>query len=160
MAPNNSYSLSDPDGCASALYTIGRRITTAIEKACAAAGLHSRQYELLLTVCNWPHPNPPSMKDIARSLGVRHNSAVELTDRAEQRGTVQRIAGSADRRQVFVAITDNGRRALRVVAETSARDLAAILPELHNATETFATHQNLGDSDHREHADKYSVAAV
>jgi DNA-binding MarR family transcriptional regulator len=56
----------------------------------AAAGLTPAQYQLLLAVRGHPDPRGPTIGDVARYLFLRHHSAVELIDRAQATGLLDR----------------------------------------------------------------------
>ena len=50
-----------------------------------------------------------SISYVAERMMVRHNSAVELVDRAEQAGLVRREADASDHRRSLVELTRAGR---------------------------------------------------
>src|SRR4051812_42497761 len=65
-----------------------------------AAGLTAQQHQLLLTIRGHNGSRGPTMGDAADALLLRHHSAVELVDRADQSGLVRRVADADDRRVV------------------------------------------------------------
>jgi DNA-binding MarR family transcriptional regulator len=103
------------------------------ERAARAAGVEPQQHQLLLAVKGMPDGVSPTIGEIASRLQVVHHSAVELVDRLEDQGLVQRRRNSEDRRQVFLPRTPKGERILRDLSVHHRRELAASGPELSNA---------------------------
>jgi DNA-binding MarR family transcriptional regulator len=87
-----------------------------------AAGLTPTQHQLLLAVRG--HDGDPTIGDVAEHLLLRHHSAVELVDRAEQAGLVRRRTDPDDRRVVHLELTSTGEQRLAALS-------AAHLAELH-----------------------------
>lgn len=91
-----------------------RRILRATEsnaRAIArASGLTNAQMLVLHTLSDSGQEMP---KDIARRLGVSQATVTALVDRMEARGLVRRARREADRRMVWVILTDKGRQVLR-----------------------------------------------
>src|SRR5689334_14915955 len=79
-----------------------RRFLRWSEEQAAAAGLTPQQHQLLLAIRG--SATPPSVGDVADLLLLRHHSAVELVDRAEQAGLVIRGSDPVDRRLVRLAV--------------------------------------------------------
>ena len=63
-------------------------------------------------------------------MQIRHNTAVELVDRLEERGLVVRRRGKADRRKVYVDLTDEGEAVLSELSLHHMDELKLIGPEL------------------------------
>ncbi len=80
-----------------------------------------------------PQGVAPSIGEIASRLQIVHHSAVELVDRLEEEGLVQRRRNPDDRRQVFLSLTQKGERVLRELSVHHRRELAASGPELSSA---------------------------
>jgi DNA-binding MarR family transcriptional regulator len=53
---------------------------------------------------------------LADRLFIQHHSAVELVNRLEKNGFVVRRPGPEDRREVWIQLTEKGRKALRKLA--------------------------------------------
>jgi DNA-binding MarR family transcriptional regulator len=85
-----------------------RRFVSFSEAASEAAGISAQQYQLLQVVATVPEGQESSISYIAERMVVRHNSAVELVDRAEKAGLVQRIADPNDHRRSLVETTSRG----------------------------------------------------
>src|SRR5215469_7501408 len=73
-----------------------RRFVSFSEAACEAAGVSAQQYQLLQVVATVPQEKECSISYVAERMVVRHNTAVELVDRAEKAGLVQRITDESD----------------------------------------------------------------
>jgi DNA-binding MarR family transcriptional regulator len=100
------------------------------ERAARDAGIEPQQHQLLLAVKGMPSDVAPSIGEIASRLQIVHHSAVELVDRLEEQGLVQRRRNPDDRRQVFLSLTQKGERVLRDLSVHHRRELAASGPEL------------------------------
>jgi DNA-binding MarR family transcriptional regulator len=85
-----------------------RRFVSFSEAACEAAGVSAQQYQLLQVVATVPPDKESSISYIAERMVVRHNTAVELVDRAEAAGMVQRVADPNDHRRSLVETTPRG----------------------------------------------------
>ena len=74
---------------------------------CAAqeAGLHPEQHQLLLQLAAAPKGVGVTIAYAAERLGLKHNSAVELVDRAESEGAVARTEDAADKRRAVLQVT-------------------------------------------------------
>jgi DNA-binding MarR family transcriptional regulator len=85
-----------------------RRFVSFSEAACEAAGVSAQQYQLLQVVATVPQEKECSISYVAERMVVRHNTAVELVDRAEKAGLVQRITDESDHRRSLVETTPRG----------------------------------------------------
>ncbi len=94
-----------------------RQFVQTLDSISRDAGVEPRQYELLLLVSHWERNRPPTVRDISRSLGIRHNTTVELIDRTAGKGMVERVRDAGDRRQVFLKVTSEGQRMLHTIWE-------------------------------------------
>jgi DNA-binding MarR family transcriptional regulator len=98
-----------------------------------AAGLTHVQHQLLVAVKGHPGPEPPSVRELAEYLLLRHHSTVELVDRAEAAGIVRRVPDARDGRLVRVRLTPRGERVLNELTPAHLVELhalAAVLDEL------------------------------
>ena len=82
------------------------------EQAAEAAGITAQHYQLLQILSLDEESAGLSITHIAQRMVLRHNSAVELVDRAERAGLVQRIQDDLDHRRALVVLTPRGRRLL------------------------------------------------
>ena len=98
-----------------------------------AAGLTHVQHQLLVAVKGHPGPEPPTVRELAEYLLLRHHSTVELVDRAEAAGIVRRVPDARDGRLVRVRLTPRGERVLNELTPAHLVELhalAAVLDEL------------------------------
>jgi DNA-binding MarR family transcriptional regulator len=114
-----------------------RRFTRWSEQQARSVGLTHAQHQLLLVVRGHRDPSgrptPPTVGDVADHLMLRHHSAVELIDRAEAAGHVQRIGDDDDGRVVRVVLTDVGERRIERLSELhldELRELAQLFAHL------------------------------
>jgi len=97
------------------------------------AGISAQQYQLLQVVMAVPEDQQCSISYIAGRMVLRHNSAVELVDRAERAGLVRRIADETDHRRSLVESTDKGSRLLETLVEAHLRQIEEEGPEMLRA---------------------------
>jgi DNA-binding MarR family transcriptional regulator len=104
-----------------------------------AAGLTHVQHQLLVAVKGHPGSDPPSVRELAGYLLLRHHSTVELVDRAEAAGIVRRVPDASDGRLVRVRLTPRGERVLTELTPAHLVELhalAAVLDELVDGART------------------------
>jgi DNA-binding MarR family transcriptional regulator len=109
-----------------------RRFQRWSEDQAKAAGLTHVQHQLLVAIKGHSGDKPPTVGDLADYLLLRPHSAVELVDRAEAAGLVERRPDGRDGRVVRVALTVGGEEILqRLTRAHLARlhELAAVLDE-------------------------------
>lgn len=94
----------------------------------AAHGLTASQHQLLLAVRGHRDPAGPTVNDIAEYLFVRHNTAVELINRTQELGVLERVRDPEDQRAVRLRLTAQGRRLLRALARSHVEELARLAP--------------------------------
>ena len=94
------------------------------------AGLTPAQHQLLLAVKGHPGGQPPAVGDIADYLLLRHHSAVELIDRAEAAGLVQRRPDQGDGRVIRVRLTPDGEERLSRLSAAHLNELRRLAPVL------------------------------
>lgn len=122
-----------------------RRFLQFSEKAALAAGLHPQQHQLLLQVAAAPDNAGVTIAYAAERLGLRHNSAVELVDRAVREGLLLRTADADDQRRVLLRVTHKGERLLSRLSADHALELK-MAPRLAEALERIRTYA-LGNAD-------------
>ena len=109
-----------------------RRFQRWSEDQAQAAGLTHVQHQLLVAVKGHPGGEPPAVGDLAGYLLLRPHSTVELVDRAELAGLVQRTRDPADGRVVRVRLTPEGDQILQQLTRAHLErlhELAAVLDE-------------------------------
>jgi DNA-binding MarR family transcriptional regulator len=122
------------------------------EEAARSLGLEPQQHQLLLAVKGFDgEGHGPTIGYLAERLQVRHHSAVELVDRLEARGMVQRHAAEHDRRQVVVALSDSGERILRDLSAHHIAEILHIGPGLVAALQQVIESESNARAGRREH---------
>jgi DNA-binding MarR family transcriptional regulator len=92
-----------------------RRFLRWSEDRAQEAGLTPALHQLLLVVRGHPDPAGPTIAQVAEALQMRHHSAVELTQRAQATGLLDRERDNADHRRVHLTLTDHGARQLEAL---------------------------------------------
>lgn len=87
-----------------------------------------------------PESVKPTIREIASRLFIQHHSAVELVNRLEITGAIARVAGVADKREVWIRLTPAGRGILRRLALAHRTDLESSGPELARALQSVLRH--------------------
>jgi DNA-binding MarR family transcriptional regulator len=119
-----------------------RRFQRWSEDQAQAAGLTHVQHQLLVAVKGHPGGDPPTVGDLAGYLLLRPHSTVELIDRAEAAGLVQRTRDADDGRVVRVRLTAQGDQILRKLTRAHLErlhELAAVLDEFVTRHENGGT---------------------
>ncbi len=107
-----------------------RRFLHFSEAAARAAGLEPQQHQLLLQLAGVPADTATTIAYAAERLGLKHNSEVELVDRCEREGLLDRTVDPADKRRAILRITRKGGRVLARLAIDHARELNELAPRL------------------------------
>jgi DNA-binding MarR family transcriptional regulator len=110
-----------------------RRFLSESDHAARRIGLEPQQYLLLLMLRGLPDGIAPSVRVLAERLGLKHNSTVELINRMEARGYVQRSRNPRDGRQVLILIASPGQKLLERVAGQRINDVRSRGAELVDA---------------------------
>ncbi|MEO6829506.1 MAG: helix-turn-helix domain-containing protein [Acidobacteriaceae bacterium] len=110
-----------------------RKFLLASENAAHQAGLHPQQHQLLLAVAGAAPNSSPSIAYAAESLGLKHNTVVELVDRCEKEGLLQRAADPEDGRRVCLRISRHGQTVLNQLSHVHLQELNSQAPHLIEA---------------------------
>ncbi len=100
------------------------------EEAARAAGLTPRQHQALLAIKGSAGEEPLSIGALAERLGLRHNTAVELTHRLVAAGLIVRMPDNTDRRRVLLALTQKGETCLAALSTSHLEELRNVRPVL------------------------------
>jgi DNA-binding MarR family transcriptional regulator len=103
------------------------------EEQAATAGLTHVQHQLLVAIKGHQGNQPPAVGDLAGYLLLRPHSTVELIDRAEAAGLVERVPDASDGRVVRVRLTKDGDRIVHRLTRSHLdrlHELAAVLDDL------------------------------
>lgn len=87
------------------------------------SGLTPAQHQLLLAVKGHNGSNGPTVSDVADYMQLRHHSTVELIDRAETAGLIERATDPDDARLVRLQLTEDGRMKLDGLASQHLHEL-------------------------------------
>jgi DNA-binding MarR family transcriptional regulator len=119
-----------------------RRFQRWSEDQAKAAGLTHVQHQLLVAIKGHQGASPPTVGDLAGYLLLRPHSAVELVNRAEAAGLVERTPDPQDGRVVRVRLTGQGEEILQQLTRAHLdrlHELATVLDEFvtsHDGTTT------------------------
>jgi DNA-binding MarR family transcriptional regulator len=100
------------------------------EEAAHRSGLQPQQHQLLLQIAGAPQGAVATVGYAAERLGLRHNTAVELSNRCEEAGLITRRQDDRDRRCVHLELTPKGKETLDVLSMDHARELHELAPRL------------------------------
>jgi DNA-binding MarR family transcriptional regulator len=114
------------------------------EHAAAEAGLHPQQHQLLLQVAGAAAGTAVTIAYAAERLGLKHNSTVELVNRSEREGLLERKEDTTDRRRANLRLTRRGERVLKGLSAEHARELGEQAPRLALALARIKKHGRRG----------------
>jgi len=101
-----------------------RRFLSFSEVATEQRGIAAQQYQLIQAIAAVPEGQRASISYLAERMVLRHNSTVELVDRAERAGMVRREPDENDLRRSLVRLTPSGERMLQELAVEHLKELA------------------------------------
>ena len=96
------------------------------ETAARRGGLTPAQHQLLLAIRGSASDAGPSVGEVAEALLVRHHTASELVDRAQQLGLVERSRSDQDGRRVQLRLTREGRQVLEGLTAVHLEELGGL----------------------------------
>lgn len=105
----------------------------------AAMGLTASQHQLLLAIRGHGGQDGPTIGDVADYLLVRHNTTVELVNRTQEIGLIDRHRDSADHRVVRLTLTDEGRKRLNALSADHIEELARLAEVVDELLDTLHT---------------------
>lgn len=103
----------------------------------AEMGLTASQHQLLLAIRGHGGPDGPTIGDVADYLLVRHNTAVELVNRTQELGLIDRRRDGADHRVVRLTLTDEGRRRLNALSADHLEELSRLAEVVEELFDTL-----------------------
>jgi len=89
-----------------------RRYLRFSEETVRKHGLTPQHYQLLLALKGHPGREWATVGELADRLQLRHHSVVELLNRAQRNGLIERTSAPDDRRTVRVFLSDTGEQIL------------------------------------------------
>ena len=118
-----------------AFRTALRRFNRWSESQAEAAGLTHAQHQLLLAVKGHDDRRGPTIGEVADYLLLRHHSAVELVNRAQAAGFVERVKDAEDGRIVRLRLCDSGEEAILALTQLHVDELRQLEPLLRHITD-------------------------
>ncbi len=109
------------------------------EQAAHDAGLTPSLHQLLLVVRGHPSIAGPTIGDAAELLHIRHHSVVELAQRAEAAGLLERVRDERDHRRLHLKLTNHGHVQLESLTRehlTRIETLAGVLDSVVRQSQT------------------------
>ncbi|MCU1450404.1 MAG: MarR family transcriptional regulator [Acidimicrobiales bacterium] len=103
-----------------------------------SAGLTPSQHQLLLAIRGAPSP-PPTIGDVAEALQLRHHSTVELVDRAQAAGLIERVADERDARRQLLRLTAKGEEVLDGLTRVHRDELRRFRTEMLDVLKELET---------------------
>ena len=86
-------------------------------------GIAPQQYQLMQVIGSLAPNESASISFLAERMILRHNSTVELVDRAERAGLVRRVSDERDLRRSLVVLTTQGETVLRQMVAAHLQQL-------------------------------------
>ena len=137
--PQPGPPLSKQDFEALARFRFGiRRYLRFSEETVRRHGVTPQQYQLMLALKGFPEREWATVRELAERLQLRHHSVVELVDRVQAQGLVERAVHPDDARAVRVLLTPDGEAVLgrlSALHRDELRRMEAVLqlPRWHDA---------------------------
>src|ERR1700744_1055679 len=100
------------------------------ENAAQKFGLQPQQHQLLLQIAGAPEGTATTVGFAAERLGLRHNTAVELSNRSAEAGLIRRKQGDEDRRRGLLELTPKGKRIRDSLSPEHERELDELARQL------------------------------
>ena len=129
MATDQALSISEYQALAEFRYQL-RRFLRFSEDAARSVGLEPQQHQLLLALKGLPEGRAATVGDLAERLQIQHHSTVELINRMEERGLIERSRDENDQRRVNIRLTANGDEVLRKLSLLHQEELRTTGPAL------------------------------
>ena len=107
-----------------------RRFLDFSEQAAKEMGLTPRQHQALLSIRGYPGKDRVTVGELAEHLLIRHHSAVELGNRLEALGLVERTVDPADGRRILLSLTPAAESILTRMSAAHLQELRRIGPRL------------------------------
>jgi DNA-binding MarR family transcriptional regulator len=105
----------------------------------AAHGLTASQHQLLLAIRGHADPKGPTISQVADYLLIRHHSAVELADRTEKSGLIERVRDTDDQRAVRLRLSTAGEEVLAALTSAHVEELAQLSALFKSLSGTLTT---------------------
>lgn len=103
------------------------------EQQAREAGFTPAQHQLLLAIKGHPGPTAPTVGEVAEYLALQHHSAVELIDRAQKAGLVERFQDGDDHRIVHLRLSPDGDERIARLSRLHLEELRRLGPFMDRA---------------------------
>ena len=123
-----------------------RQFLSFSEIASERHGIQAQQYQLLQVIAATPHGQAASISYLADRMVLRHNSTVELVDRAERAGLVRRHTDERDLRRSLIKLTPQGEQVLRALVPEHLSELDRLAEQLVHALRAVNTTASTADA--------------
>ena len=110
-----------------------RKFLSFSEMASERCGIPAQQYQLMQVIAAMPEGQQASITYLAERMILRHNSTVELVDRAERAGLVRRESDPKDMRRSLVQLTAQGQEIVERLVAEHLRELSPLCDVLIHA---------------------------
>jgi DNA-binding MarR family transcriptional regulator len=130
-----------------------RKFLSFSESASERYGIATQQYQLMQVIAAMTDGQDASISYLAERMVLRHNSMVELVDRAERAGLVKREHDERDLRRSLVRLTAEGRTVLQKLVEEHMAELA---PKCEPLIESLRNLQQISKMELRMTAEGHS----
>ena len=125
-----------------------RQFLSFSEIASERHGIQAQQYQLLQVIAAAPAGQPASVSYLADRMVLRHNSTVELVDRAERAGLVRRHTDERDLRRSIIKLTPTGEQLLRAMVAEHVQELDRLAERIiHSIRAVSQTAQSASAAD-------------
>jgi DNA-binding MarR family transcriptional regulator len=118
-----------------------RKFLSFSEMASERCGIGAQQYQLMQVIAAMPADQQASITYLSERMILRHNSTVELVDRAERSGLVRREHDEKDLRRSLVQLTPQGETVLKRLVSEHLSELAPRAEHLIAALRTLQGQQ-------------------
>jgi DNA-binding MarR family transcriptional regulator len=122
-----------------------RKFLSFSEVASERYGIGAQQYQLMQVIAAMPEGQMATITYLADRMILRHNSTVELVDRAERSGLVRRETDERDLRRSIIQLTAQGRQLVDRLVQEHLSELAPradnLIEALRNLQETAEARQ-------------------
>lgn len=116
--------------------------------------IEPQQHQALLALKGLPKGCQPTIRELSRRLLLQHHSTVELVNRLENAGLIQRTPDPSDGRQILLRLTAQGSAKLKSLSVAHRDEIRVKGPELARALRTLIKET----STHEQHEDR-SIAS-
>jgi len=114
-----------------------RKFLSFSEAAAERCGIAAQQYQLMQVIAAMPEGQAASISYLAERMILKHNSMVELVDRAERAGLVQREHDERDLRRSLVRLTEQGESVLQRLVQEHLEELVPRCDHLIHALQVL-----------------------